>query len=60
MTWPPPPSVLEVVYHILPELKSKIMFQAVHFVNTNVPEERIQTVLSENKLNELPDHSTKI
>ena len=36
------------------------MFQAVHFVNTNVPEERIQTVLSENKLNELPGHSTKI
>ena len=36
------------------------MFPAVHFVNTNVPEERIQTLLPEKELNELPDDSTNI
>ena len=36
------------------------MFPAVHFVNTNVPEERTQTLLPEKELNELPDDSTNI
>ena len=53
-------SVQEIVYHILPELKLRRVFPAVHFVNTNVPEERTQVLLSEKELNELPDDSTNI
>ena len=36
------------------------MFSVVHFVNTNVPDERTQVLLSEKELNELPDDSTNI
>ena len=31
----------EAVYHILPELRLRRIFPAVHFVNTNPPEERV-------------------
>ena len=35
-------SVQEAVYHIRPELKLRRVVPAVHFVNTNVPEESMQ------------------
>ena len=38
-------SVQEVVYHILP----------VYFVNTNLPEERVQALLSKKQRSKLPD-----
>ena len=37
-------SVQEAVYHILPELKRRKIFPAVCFVNTNLPEERVQVL----------------
>ena len=42
-------SVQEAVYHILPELKLSRIFPAVYFVNTNLPEERVQVLLPEKK-----------
>ena len=53
-------SVQEEVYHILPELKLRIIFPAVYFVNTNLPEERVQVLLSEKELIELPNNSPNI
>ena len=53
-------SVQEAVYHILPELKLNRIFPTVYFVNTNLPEERIQVLLSEKELSELPDDSPNI
>ena len=53
-------SVQEVVYHILPELKLKRIFPAVYFVNTNLPEERVQVLISEKELSELPDDCPSI
>ena len=46
-------------YHILPELRLKRVFSAVHFVDTNLLEEWTQ-VLSEKELNELPDDRPNI
>ena len=34
-------SVQKAVDHILPELKLRRIFPAVHFVNTNLPEEKV-------------------
>ena len=48
-------SVLEPVYHILPELKLRRIFPAVYFVNANPPEERVQVLLSEKELTQLFD-----
>ena len=48
------------MYHILPELKLRRIFPAVYFVNTNPPEERIQALLSEKELNELPGNILNI
>ena len=42
-------SFQEAVYHILPELELKINFPTLYFVNTNLPNERIQILLSEKK-----------
>ena len=42
-------SVQEAVYHILAELKLRRIFSAVYFVNTNLPEERVQVLLPEKK-----------
>ena len=53
-------SVQEAVYHILPELKLRTIFPAVYFVNTNLPEERVQVLLSKKELSELPDDSSNI
>ena len=53
-------SVQEAVYQILPELKLRIIFPAVYFVNTNLPKERVQVLLSEKELNRLPDDSPNI
>ena len=53
-------SVQEAVYHILPELKLRRIFAAVYFVNTNLPEEKVQVLLSEKELSELPDDSPNI
>ena len=53
-------SVKETIYHILPELKLKKTFPAVCFVNINLPEERVQVLLSEKELTKLPDDSLHI
>ena len=53
-------SVQEVVFHLQPELKLKRIFPAVYFINTNPPEERVQALLSEKELSELPDNSLNI
>ena len=53
-------SFQEVVYHILPELKLRRIFLAVYFVSTNLPEERVQVLLPEKELSELPDNSPNI
>ena len=53
-------SAQEAVYQILPELKLRRIFPAVHFVNTNLPEERVQVLLPEKELSELPDDSLNI
>ena len=47
-------SVQEAVYHILS------IFLAVYFVNTNLPEQRIEVLLPEKELSELPDDSLNI
>ena len=52
--------VQEAVYHILPKLNLKRIFQAAHFVNTNLTEERVQALLSEKELGELPDNSSNL
>lgn len=43
-----------------PELKLRRVFATVHLVNTNVAEERIEVLLSQKELNELPDDSPNI
>ena len=43
------------MYHILSELKLRIIFLAVYFVNTNPPEERIQVLPPEKELSELSE-----
>ena len=53
-------SVQEAVYHILPELKLRTIFPAVYFVNTNLPQERVQVLLYKKELSELPDDSSNI
>ena len=53
-------SVQRAVYHILPELKLGIIFPAVYFVNTNLPEERAQVLLPDKEHSELPDDSPNI
>ena len=53
-------SVQENVYRSLPELKLRRIFPTVYFVNTNLPEERVQILFSEKKLSELPDDSPNI
>ena len=39
--------VQEVVYHILPELKLRRICPAMHFLNTNLLEERARVLLPE-------------
>ena len=53
-------SVQEEVYHILSELKLRRIFPAVYFVNTNLPEERVQVLVSEKELSELSDDNPNI
>ena len=53
-------SVQEAVYFLFPELKLSRIFPAVYFVNTNLPEERVQVLLFERQLSELPDDSSNI
>ena len=50
-------SAEEAVYHILPKLKLRRIFLASYFVNNNLPEERVQVLLSEKELRKLPDDS---
>ena len=52
--------VQKAVYHNLPELKLRKIFLAICFVNVNAPEERIQVLVSEKELSELPDDSSNI
>ena len=45
-------SVQEAVYHVLPESKLRGIFPSVYFVNTNLPKEIVQVLLSKtNSLN---------
>ena len=53
-------SVQETIYRILLELKLRRIFPAMYFFNTNLPEERVQVLLSEKKLSELPDNGPNI
>ena len=53
-------SVQEAVYHIFLEMKLRRIFSDVHFVNTNLPEERVQALFPEKELSELPDDSPNI
>ena len=41
----------------MPKLKPRRIFPAVYFVNKNLPEEKVQEVLSEKELTELPDET---
>ena len=50
-------SAQKAFYHILQELELKRIFLAVSFVNTNLPEEKVQVLISEKELRELPDDS---
>ena len=53
-------SIQKAACHILPELKLRIIFPAVDFVNTNTPEERVQLLLSCKEFNEVPDDSLSV
>ena len=53
-------SVLEAVYHILPELKLRRIVRAVCFVNTNLSKERVQVLFSVKELGKLPDNRPNI
>ena len=53
-------SLQEAVYHIMPELWLRKIFQAVVFANTNLPENRYRVCLSEAELKELPEDSPDI
>ena len=53
-------SAQETVYHNLPELKLKKVSSVIYFLNTNTPEERVQILLSEEELSELPNDSPNI
>ena len=53
-------SAQEEVYHILPEMKLRRIFPAVYFVDTNLPEERVQVLLPEKELSRLPDDNPHI
>ena len=50
-------SVQKTVYHILPRLKLRRIFPGAYFLITNLPEEKIQVLLSEKELRELPEGS---
>ena len=53
-------SAQEAVHHILTELKLSSIFLAVYYVNKDPPEERVQLLLSEKGIRELPDDSPNI
>ena len=48
----------ETFYLVLPKLKLRKLFLVVHFVNTSLPEERVQVLLSEEELSEPPGDSS--
>ena len=52
--------VQDTLYNILPEMKLRRIFMAVYFVNTNVPEERVQALHSEKEVSKVPGDSTNI
>ena len=52
--------VQEAVYPVLPEWRLRKIFPAVYFVNTSLPEERVQVLLSEKEVRKLPDLSANI
>ena len=53
-------SVQEAVYYILSELHLRRVFPAVYFVNTNMPEDRLRILLSEEEIEKLPDNCSNI
>ena len=53
-------SVQEAVYHILLELKLRRVFPDIYFINSNLPEEGVQVLLSEKELRKLPDDCPNI
>ena len=53
-------SLQEAVYHIMPELWLRKVFPTVVNVNSNIPEKRINMMLSKRELSMLPEDSTDI
>ena len=53
-------SVQEAVYHIMPELWLRTIFPGVLYANSNIPENRINMILSEEEIAELPDDSSDV
>ena len=53
-------SLQEAVYHIMPELWLRKVFPTVVNVNSNIPEKRINMMLSKRELSILPEDSTFI
>ena len=53
-------SVKDALYHTLPELKLRQIFQPISFVNRNPPEERVQVLFSDKEFSKLPDDSPNI
>ena len=53
-------SVLEAVYLCLPELWPRKCQPGALYLNTNVPNERIRLLKSEEELHEMPENSTNI
>ena len=53
-------SLEEAVYHIMPELWLRKVFPTVVNVNSNIPEKRINMMLSKRELSMLPEDSTDI
>ena len=53
-------SVKKAVYHILSELKLERIFSALCFVNTNLPEEKVQVSLHKKEYKKLLNDSSNI
>ena len=49
-----------MVYNILPELKAKENLSDLYFVNKNLPDERVEILLSDKELNKLPENSPNV
>ena len=53
-------SVQEPVYQVMPELRLRKTFPGVHFLNSNLPNERYRMCKTPEELAELPEDSTEV